>query len=184
MGNLTRLRTQVLIKNIFMDLLREKPFSAITINHICEKAMIHRSTFYRYYDDKYELFSDTVNSIGINLFEQTKQGLELEQTLFEEIIEYIDVNRALFFNVTSKNSSRELYDNLIQLGSEILYENSIKYNDPLSVQIRNSAYPKVLCDFYCSGFFEIIKKWINNEYPYSKEELIYIVNNFLTNESK
>lgn len=184
MGNLTSLRTKVLIKNTFMDLLREKPFSSITINHICEKAMIHRSTFYRYYDDKYELFSDTVNSIVINLYEQTKQGLELEHTLFEEILEYIDVNRTLFFNVTSKNNSSELYDNLIQLGSEILYENSIKYNDPLSVQIRNSAYPKIICDFYCSGFFEITKKWINNEYPYSKEELFYIVNNFLINEPK
>ncbi|MBG9455399.1 TetR family transcriptional regulator [Lysinibacillus sphaericus] len=181
MGNLTRLRTQALIKNTFMDLLSEKPFSAITINNICEKAMIHRSTFYRYYDDKYELFSDTLNFITITLFEQTKQGLDIEHTLFEEIIEYIDVNRALFFNVTSKNNSRELYDKLIQLGSEILYKNSIKYNDPLSVQIRNSDYPKVLCDFYCSGFFEIIKKWINNEYPYSKEELILIANNFQIN---
>ncbi|AAS43797.1 TetR family transcriptional regulator [Bacillus cereus] len=184
MGNLTSSRTQVLIKNTFMDLLREKPFSSITINNICEKAMIHRSTFYRYYDDKYELFSDAANTIARNLFEQTKQGLELEHTLFEEVIKYIDVNRALFFNVTIKNNSRELYDNLIQLGSEILYENSIKYNDLLSMQIRNSVYPKIICDFYCSGFFEIIKKWVNNEYPFSKEELIYIINNFLINKPK
>lgn len=184
MSNFTRLRTQTLIKNTFIDLLKEKPFSAITINHICEKATIHRSTFYRYYDDKYELFSDAVNFIAITLFEQTKHGLDLEDTLFEKIIEYIDVNRPLFFNVTSKNNSSELYDKLIQLGSEILYENSVRHNDLLSQQIRNSDYPNVLCDFYCSGFFEIIKKWINNEYPYSKEELIHIANSFQKNESK
>ena len=58
--------------------------------------MIHRSTFYRHYEDKYELFSDASNSIAISLFEQTKQGMDLERTLFEEIIEYIDVNRTLF----------------------------------------------------------------------------------------
>ncbi|ADH05734.1 MULTISPECIES: TetR/AcrR family transcriptional regulator C-terminal domain-containing protein [Bacillus] len=184
MSNLTRLRTQILITNTFMELLKEKPFSAITINHICEKAMIHRSTFYRYYVDKYELFSATINTVAIELFEQTKQGLNLERTFFEEVIDYIDVNRALFFNVTSKNNSRELYDKLIQLGGEALYENATQYNDPLSREIQNSDYPNVLCDFYCSGFFEIIKKWINNEYPYSKEELIYIVNNFLINEPK
>nr|MCX3324190.1 TetR/AcrR family transcriptional regulator [Bacillus paranthracis] len=105
-----------------MDLLREKPFSSITINNICEKAMIHRSTFYRYYDDKYELFSDAANTIARNLFEQTKQGMDLERTLFEEIIEYIDVNRTLFFNITSKNNSLELYEKLIQYGSKDLYE--------------------------------------------------------------
>lgn len=184
MSNLTRLRTQILITNTFMELLKEKPFSAITINHICEKAMIHRSTFYRYYVDKYELFSAAVNDIAIELFEQAKQGLNLERTFFEVVIEYIDVNRALFFNITSKNNSSELYDKLIQLGGKISYENATQYNDPLSKQIRNSDYPNVLCDFYCSGFFEIIKKWVNNEYPYSKEELIYIANNLLINESK
>ncbi|MFJ8414714.1 TetR/AcrR family transcriptional regulator [Bacillus paramycoides] len=178
MSNLTRLRTQNIIKDAFMELLKEKTFSSITINHICEKAMIHRSTFYRHYEDKYELFSDASNSIAINLFEQTKQGLDLERTLFEEIIEYIDVNRTLFFNITSKNNSLELYEKLIQFGSKDLYENSMKYNDPLSKRIQNSDYAMILCDFYCSGFFEIIKKWIGNEYPYSKEELIRISKNF------
>ncbi len=178
LSNFTRLRTQNIIKDAFMELLKEKTFSSITINHICEKAMIHRSTFYRHYEDKYELFSDASNSIAISLFEQTKQGMDLERTLFEEIIEYIDVNRTLFFNITSKNNSLELYGKLIQYGSKDLYETSMKYNDPLSKRIQNSEYPMVLCDFYCSGFFEIIKKWIGNEYPFSKEELIRISKNF------
>ncbi|MGE1109647.1 TetR/AcrR family transcriptional regulator [Bacillus wiedmannii] len=173
MSNFTRLRTQNIIKDAFMELLKEKTFSSITINHICEKAMIHRSTFYRHYEDKYELFSDVSNFIAINLFEQTKQASDLERTLFEEIIEYIDVNRTLFFNITSKNNSLELYKKLIQFGAE----NSMEYNDPLSKRIQTSDYPMVLCDFYCSGFFEIIKKWLNNEYSYTKEELIQISKN-------
>ncbi|CBI42958.1 Transposon Tn10 tetC protein; ORFL [Bacillus amyloliquefaciens DSM 7] len=153
MSNFTRLRTQTIIKDAFLELLKEKTFSSITINHICEKAMIHRSTFYRHYEDKYELFSDASNSIAINLFEQTKGGLDQEHTLFEEIIEYVDLNRELFFNLTSKNNSLELYEKLIQFGAENLYEISMEYNDPLSKQIQNSDYPMVLCDFYCSGFF-------------------------------
>ena len=47
-----------------------------------------------------------------------KEGLDLEHTLFEEIIEYIDVNRALFFNITSKNNSLELYEKSIRFGAE------------------------------------------------------------------
>ncbi len=58
--------------------------------------------------------------------------MDLEHTLFEEIIEYIDVNRALFFNITSKNNSLELYEKSIRFGAENLYENSMEYNDPLS----------------------------------------------------
>ncbi|MEC0372125.1 TetR/AcrR family transcriptional regulator [Paenibacillus chibensis] len=184
MSNCTRLRTQIIIKDAFMDLLKETTFTSITINHICEKAMIHRSTFYRYYEDKYELLSDVTNSMAINLFEQTNQGLDQEHTLFERIIEHVEVNRALFFNITSKNDSLELYETLIHLGAEQLYTNSMKFNDPLSKQIQNSDYPKVLCDFYSSGFFEIVKKWINHEYPLSKEELIQASRSFQNNEPK
>jgi len=184
LSNFTRLRTQTIIKDAFIALLKEKSFSSITIDSICEKAMIHRSTFYRHYEDKYVLFSDVSNAIAISLFEQTNQSLNLEHQLFEEIIEYIDANRALFFNITSKNNNLELYEKMIQFGARDLYENSAKFNDSISKKIQNSDYPKVLCDFYCSGFFEIIKKWINNEYPFSKEELIHIVNSFLINESK
>ncbi|MCL1696571.1 MULTISPECIES: TetR/AcrR family transcriptional regulator [unclassified Lysinibacillus] len=181
MSNLTRFRTQILIKEAFIELLKERPFSSITINHICDKAMIHRSTFYRYYDDKFELFHDATNSIAIDLFKQM-QGYDLERTLFEEVIDYIDANRALFLNITIKNNNHELYDKLIQLGAEILLENSKKNNDLLSNKIRNSKYPIVLCDFYCSGYFEIVKRWINNDYPYSKEELLYIAKNLQINE--
>ncbi|MGG2937126.1 TetR/AcrR family transcriptional regulator C-terminal domain-containing protein [Bacillus pacificus] len=177
MSNFTRLRTQTIIKDALMDLLKEKPFSSITINHICEKALIHRSTFYRHYEDKYELLSDVSNVIAISLFEQTRQGLDLERTLFEEIIEYIDVNRTLFFNITSKNNSLELYEKLVHFGAENLYGNSIEYNDPLSKKIQESDYPMVLCDFYCSGFFDVVKKWLSNEFSYTKEELIQITKN-------
>ncbi len=60
----------------------------------------------------------------------------------------------------------------------------MEFNDSISQKIQNSDYPNVLCEFYCSGFLEIIKKWVNNEYPFSKEELIDIVNSLLANELK
>lgn len=37
--------------------MREKPFSAITIEEICQEAGTSRRNFYRYFSDKYELLS-------------------------------------------------------------------------------------------------------------------------------
>lgn len=41
----------------FFELMTDEklPFSAITINQICEKALVHRSTFYQHFSDKYAL---------------------------------------------------------------------------------------------------------------------------------
>ena len=38
------------------SLMREKPFSQITVQQITEQAMINRATFYAHFEDKYRLF--------------------------------------------------------------------------------------------------------------------------------
>ncbi|HEA4384973.1 TPA: TetR/AcrR family transcriptional regulator, partial [Staphylococcus aureus] len=55
--------TQRNIKNALVSLLENNKFDFITINQIVEEAEITRSTFYRYYDDKYELISEIEEEI-------------------------------------------------------------------------------------------------------------------------
>ena len=51
------LKTLVLIKDAFVELMDQKGFRNITVNDIAERAMISRSTFYLHYADKYELLN-------------------------------------------------------------------------------------------------------------------------------
>ncbi|MFD3262236.1 TetR/AcrR family transcriptional regulator [Paenibacillus lentus] len=48
-------RTHKLLWNAFEELMSEQPFSSITVNQICEKAMVHRTTFYKHFEDKFDL---------------------------------------------------------------------------------------------------------------------------------
>ena len=48
-------RMKTLIKNTFFDCLETLDFTQITIGKISDQAMINRSTFYRYFSDKYIL---------------------------------------------------------------------------------------------------------------------------------
>ena len=48
-------RTQKLLWEALMALLAEKAFEAISVKDICERAMVHRTTFYKHYEDKYNL---------------------------------------------------------------------------------------------------------------------------------
>lgn len=49
-------RSMTFIWQSFFQLMIEGNFfSQITINQICEKAMVHRSTFYKHFEDKYAL---------------------------------------------------------------------------------------------------------------------------------
>lgn len=50
-------RTRKLIFMGFKELLSKESFSKITVNEIADQALIHRSTFYTHFDDKYDLLS-------------------------------------------------------------------------------------------------------------------------------
>lgn len=49
------LKTDGLIRETFLQLLAEKDFTEISVREITERARINRSTFYRHYEDKYQL---------------------------------------------------------------------------------------------------------------------------------
>lgn len=48
-------RTEKLIFTAFQELMTQKLFSKITVNDIADQALMHRSTFYTHFTDKYDL---------------------------------------------------------------------------------------------------------------------------------
>ena len=48
-------RTQKLIRDALMSLLAEKPFAAISVQDIAERATVNRATFYAHFSDKFAL---------------------------------------------------------------------------------------------------------------------------------
>ena len=49
------LRTHTLLLRALSDLLQEKPFDEIRVKDLCQRAMVHRSTFYAHFEDKRHL---------------------------------------------------------------------------------------------------------------------------------
>ena len=54
-------RTNKLITQAFIKLLRSKTFDKITINDISDEAMINRATFYSHFKDKFDLFEQIID---------------------------------------------------------------------------------------------------------------------------
>lgn len=49
------IKTKRALSKSFYELLEKQTFSTITVNQICEKALVHRTTFYKHFYDKYDL---------------------------------------------------------------------------------------------------------------------------------
>lgn len=60
--------TKKMIHESFIELLKENSIDKISVTKICELADINRATFYRYYNDQYDL----LNSLQDDMFDNIK----------------------------------------------------------------------------------------------------------------
>src|SRR5215470_8066823 len=56
-------RTHKLLWEALMAELSERVFEEITVTDICERAMVHRTTFYKHYEDKYALLEKGIRQM-------------------------------------------------------------------------------------------------------------------------
>ena len=56
-------RTRKLLWEALMAELSERTFEEITVTDICERAMVHRTTFYKHYEDKYALLEQGIRQM-------------------------------------------------------------------------------------------------------------------------
>ena len=94
-------RTYLLLKNALLELLAKKSFDEIKVNDICNLAMIHRTTFYSHFQDKYDLLEYCVKNIEQELTEkinttQYSNSKEFYTNLVMSLLEYISENKKMF----------------------------------------------------------------------------------------
>lgn len=98
-------RTNLLLRKALFQLLATTPFEKITMTELCSTAMIPRSTFYRYFEDKYDLqryclqcmlqeanfnedvlflrSTDSVRSFLVTLIQMLQKNLEHYQKIYQ-----------------------------------------------------------------------------------------------------
>lgn len=63
------IRTRKLLCTSLMDLMQTTSFDKLSVNDICEKAMVHRATFYNHFNDKTNLLNYAIDELREELFE-------------------------------------------------------------------------------------------------------------------
>lgn len=69
-------RTDKFLWDALFALMSERSFEAITVTDICERAMVHRTTFYKHYEDKYKLLEQGVQTELRALFAAVDEAVE------------------------------------------------------------------------------------------------------------
>ena len=161
-------KTKNAIRKAFLDLLKEKSISKITISEISQLADLGRGTFYLHYKDIYDLYEHIENYLYSEieqLLEQlyTSDVPEILMNVIQAINEYIIKNRQTFLLIIGAGSSgRSLYKLKKLLNKKVILENPSLYP---------SYYHYINCMFATSGVIGILEGWLFNELKLSQKQI-------------
>ena len=100
-------RTRTVLHNALLSLLRGKSYDAITVEDLCSKAKIGRSTFYAHYPSKDDLLRARLTHLRDALIERrraaakehpARTGLLFSRIMFDHAYEHVHLHRHLLGN--------------------------------------------------------------------------------------
>ena len=146
-------RTYTLLQQAFFKLLTEKPFEKITLKELCDTAMIPRSTFYRYFEDKYDLLHYCVKMYieGLRPVEDLIyfKNIDSLRVFLKYLIDQVNENLSQYRNIYQTNKNGSLMFTIQEDLAKILTEGGwqgevqgfrLKIPLPLYVSFMSSFY--------------------------------------------
>lgn len=120
-------RTNILITQAFIKLLRSKTFDKITINDISDEAMINRATFYSHFKDKFDLFEQIIDKFlgefaavldEENLIEKNSVNVKKIEGSLATFYEFVQENPDLARIIVTHSNTEILSERLLAILSE------------------------------------------------------------------
>lgn len=102
-ADLRVIKSQRAIHKAFNELVAQEGFERLTVRRLCAEALIGRSTFYRYYQDKYDLLTQLVDQATRQLDQLLQRRLAHDQldTLLTTLYQSLAIHRETLLTLLS-----------------------------------------------------------------------------------
>jgi AcrR family transcriptional regulator len=181
------LKTLDNIRNGFAFCIQKKTFSSITIKDITTAARVNRTTFYKYYTDKYHLreslvkstLDDLSNDISLTPIQLPYNKDTITNNSLINRLEYMYNHKDWYLILWNKNMELNIFDNMVQLFEKQIRESNVVHNNEMEIARKDEADKQELfARLFASSAMTTVKWW----YEYSpnktpKEVAVIITNN-------
>lgn len=181
MGMDARVRyTKMRIRESFFELLKTQPLKKITVKHICELAEINRATFYKYYDDAfdllYQLENEFIEQVKENIIQITEDNMEAP---FIILLERIKEHGDFFRIVASPNGDPQFPPRLL-----ISCYEDISLRMKKELPMLSDEQQKWLYYFLATGFGGMLHSWLEDDLRESPKKLAQFMNQIILGITK
>lgn len=170
-------RTHKLILDALIELTVQKGFSAVTVSDITQYAGINRATFYRHYEDKFDL----LNKYAQNVYELLDTPLEEKPQKSSEtnvqqmhsrlvkIFEHVRDNAKFYRVMLGKNGDPVFSEKIRKY-----IQKRIVRSLPVDLQ-KDEMSIDLYVSYSSSASLGAVLWWLEHDMPYTSEEMTKII---------
>ena len=163
--------TKHVIRESFLEILEDVPLSRVTVKEICARADINRATFYKYYDNPYDLMDkiekDVLDQLQEKLLAFAPKGVRSLPDIFRVILLDMKENFEIYRIMFSENGDKKFYNQIF----EFLYQDNL--------EVIQAFFPKLdpkkqemLYYFIAEGCGGVVDRWFKGEIDQSVDDMI------------
>ena len=168
-------KTHKALIQAFLKLLEEKRFENITVNEICDLAMVRRATFYKHFGDKYEFFTFLVRHIQDEfcshnpMTNSNNASMDPYVVIVKNTLDFLDANEPLVNSVMESNA----YPILLNIVSEqIVRDVKQRFREAEQSGKDLLLSPDLMAQAYTGALINIARWWVKHKDQASKEDVI------------
>lgn len=176
-------KTYLALHNAFTELLEEKHFEDFTLNELCQRAMIRRTTFYKHFADKYEYFLFYVKETCSSIRDQFPPDMARDNSreyflcMCRELIHFLDRHEKLVKNVMTSSMFPMLLDGLTQQLMEDIC--NVLQKVPTAPHFT-AAQIEDMAAFYSGGIVNILRLSLRRGKKLDEDAFLASVDQFLS----
>jgi AcrR family transcriptional regulator len=169
------IRSRKLIKQAFVELMREKGIDEISVKDIVTKADINRGTFYAHYTGTHAVIEQIENEIIATLLEfmnefQYGQLIENPLPFLLKIASFLEQDLEFYRLFFSAQHSLTFINKM-----KTLFLDKMVSNEKTLATIKNKDQFLICANFFAYGFVGLYHDWFNHKIKMSLNDLSLIV---------
>lgn len=164
------IRSRQMIRQAFLELLREKPCEKITATDVIQRADINRSTFYAHYPDVRGIMDEIMTEIT-QMFRNMLQSVDFTvffedpMPILREVMEFLQRNQEMYQMLLQSSMALEQLEQL----KKVLI-NQVLETPNLPVQNLGSVGVSLRVRMLLGGLIDAYRQWLAGEFPCTMEE--------------
>lgn len=156
-------KTQEALKKAVIDLMSEKNFDDITIQHIADRANVNRGTIYLHYQDKFDLLDKLIEAHLNELVEMDEWACKMDwNDALVPYFEYFERNYLFFSTMLASKGAPSSFRTRLLASFMEGFRGEIDRESGRNTDMND----EVLLQYAGTAYVGIIEWWIKNGMPH------------------